>query len=217
MVLTEGPLEREFDLQAAFVIWPEVLPAEDLGLGTLVSIGWELNLGAGPMDQLAVDRLGQLVIVEFKKGSESRHRRRAIAQLVDYAAVMDRISYDTLQSACQRNAGKHRYSRVCPGEDLATHVSHALVDLGESPLDVKAFQRGVSNALRDGAFVLAYIARDLDARTARGLTFLGERAGFATFAITLDNFKGATFDQSVLIPRVAYVSPRMIARREGVP
>ena len=62
----EAHFESEAQLHDAISAHPEVLPTEDIGLGPLVRLAEELDVGHGPLDLLAVDPAGRLVIVEFK-------------------------------------------------------------------------------------------------------------------------------------------------------
>jgi RecB family endonuclease NucS len=66
-VARESPFESEAKLHDAVTSHPEILPSEDLNLGFLVTLATELDLGSGPMDLLAADAQGRLVIVEFKR------------------------------------------------------------------------------------------------------------------------------------------------------
>jgi len=54
-VAREARFDFEAQLHRAIAAHPEVLPSEDIGLGPLVALANELDLGAGPMDLLAVD------------------------------------------------------------------------------------------------------------------------------------------------------------------
>ena len=67
-VASESHFESE-RLHRAIAAHPVVLPADDFGLGELVTLAVELDFGSGPMDLLAVGAAGRLVIVEFKRGS----------------------------------------------------------------------------------------------------------------------------------------------------
>jgi hypothetical protein len=58
-VSAERRFDAERDLHGAVAAHPEVLPSEDLGLGPLVSLGTELDFGAGPLDLLAADPQGR--------------------------------------------------------------------------------------------------------------------------------------------------------------
>ena len=77
-----------------------MLPSEDLGLGPLVSLGTELDFGAGPLDLLAADPQGRIVIVEFKRGTENPDVRKVVAQVLDYGASLWRTSYDEVGMRC---------------------------------------------------------------------------------------------------------------------
>ena len=78
-VAREARFESEEQLHRAIAEHPEVLPAEDVRLGPLIPIANQLDLGAGPIDLLATDAQGRLVIVEFKRGSENPDVRKVVA------------------------------------------------------------------------------------------------------------------------------------------
>jgi hypothetical protein len=209
--MTEAHFATELDLQKAFVKHPELLPGEDLGLQTLVSLAWELDLGAGPMDQLAVDRTGQLVVVEFKR-DEKKDVRHVVAQLLDYGSALWGTSYDRLETACQANGS---YTLLSAEEDLATHTSGLLAATGDPPLDIDSFRAGITTGLEKGNFVFAYVVPDLDSRTRRVLTYLAEGAALSVFAVEVDYFQTADGETSVLVPRVAYVPARVIEKESA--
>lgn len=202
-LLQEQRVPLESDLQKAFVDHPEALPAEDLGLQRLVSIGWELDFGAGPMDQLAVDTTGQLVLVEYKKGTENPDVRKVIAQLLDYGSALWRRSVDELQRRCADNGS---YSLTQPDMSLADHVS---TRVGED-VNTYGFTEAVQRCLESGSFVFLYVARDLDDRTRRVMTYLAEGVNLRFFAVEMDWF-GAVDGSAVLVPRVAYVPASVAA------
>jgi hypothetical protein len=91
----------------------------------LGALGTELGFGAGPLDLLAADPQGRLVIVEFKRGTENPDVRKVVAQVLDYGASLWRTSYD---EAGRRCAGEDRPS----APDLA-----AIAAAGCALLDVR--------------------------------------------------------------------------------
>jgi hypothetical protein len=196
-VAQESRFESELRLHKAISLHPEVLPVEDLGLGTLVTLADELDLGHGPMDSLAVDPQGRLVIIEFKKGTENPDVRKVVAQLLDYASALWRLGYDDLEEACSRT----------PGDEggLVERVAARLEGLGLPPTDPDAFRLGLQSCLTSGEFVFLYVARDLDERTRRIMTYLAEGAKMWFFAVEVDYFHEGDGDTSVLVPRTAFV------------
>lgn len=202
-VLHEQRIPLEADLQQAFVEHPDALPSGELGLGPLTSIGWELDLGAGPMDHLAVDTRGQLVVIEYKKGTENHDVRTVIAQLLDYGSALWRTTVDDLERACRSN-------RSCTllGE-LVSLVDH-VADVTADAVARDEFLRGLESCLSAGTFVFLYVARDLDPRTRRVLTYLADGARLRFYAVEVDWF-AASDGGALLVPRVAFVPAELAA------
>lgn len=196
-VALEATFESEDRLHSAIAAHPEVLPSEDIGLGPLVTVANELDLGHGPMDTLAVDPSGRLVIIEFKRGSENPDVRKVVAQVLDYGSALWRLSYEGLEQAA-------RSAAPGLGGSLSDHVGERTARLGIDTFDADAFQRGVEAGLDSGEFVFLYVARDLDDRTKRIMTYLAEGPRMTFFAVEVDYFRGAD-GGAVLVPRVAFV------------
>jgi hypothetical protein len=196
-VSAESRFESERDLHDAVAAHPEVLPSEDLGLGPLVALGTELDFGAGPLDLLAADPQGRIVIVEFKRGTENPDVRKVVAQVLDYGASLWRTSYDEV-------------GRRCAGEDAPaapdlTGIAAAGCALLDIPFDPDAFRAGVEAVLDSGEFVFLYVGRDLDERTRRIMTYLAEGPRMRFFAVELDYFRAGDGPSAVLVPRTAFV------------
>lgn len=206
-VAREARFDSEEQLHTAVAAHPEVIPSEDIGLGPLVAVANELDLGAGPMDLLAVDAQGRLVIVEFKRGTENPDVRKVVAQVLDYGSSLWRLPYEDLE---QRSRG------CAPGfpDTLAEHVSESLRRLGES-FEEEAFRTGVTRCLEGGNFVFLYVGRDIDERTRRIMTFLAEGARMTFFAVEVDHFHAGDAHTSVLVPRTAFV-PSWVSAPGGV-
>lgn len=195
-VAAESWFTSEEELHTAIASHPEVLPSEDVGLGPLVPLGSELDLGHGPIDLLSADGGGRPVIVEFKRGSENPDVRKVVAQVLDYGASLWRVDYDDLEQKC---------ARCQPSFDgpLVDHVRERLELVGETSFDADAFRRGFEDALDAGDFVFLYVGRDLDARTKRIMTFLAEGPRMKFFAVEVDYFVDE--ETAVLVPRTAFV------------
>jgi hypothetical protein len=200
-IAEESRFDSEAQLHSAIAAHPEVLPTEDLRMGPLVAIANELDLGAGPLDLLATDAAGRLVVIEFKRGSENPDVRKVVAQVLDYGSVLWRQTYEDLERRCR--AAKPGF----PGL-LADYVKERFEALGEV-FDADLFQTGAEACLETGNFVFLYVGRDLDERTRRIMTFLAEGARLTFFAVEVDHFRDAS-NASVMIPRTAFV-PSWIA------
>lgn len=174
-----------------------MLPSEDLGLGPLVALGTELDFGAGPLDLLAADPQGQIVIVEFKRGSENPDVRKVVAQVLDYGASLWRTSYDEVGRRCAGTDGS-----AAPDLAVAAAEGCALLDVA---LDPDAFRAGVEAVLDSGEFVFLYVGRDLDERTRRIMTYLAEGPRMKFFAVEVDYFCADDGPTAVLVPRTAFV------------
>ena len=121
-VSTESRFATERDLHVAVAAHPEVLPSEDVGLGPLVALGTELGFGAGPLDLLAADPQGRLVIVEFKRGTENPDVRKVVAQVLDYGASLWRPATTRWAGAAPARTDL-RLLTSPPSRRLAAHCS----------------------------------------------------------------------------------------------
>jgi hypothetical protein len=196
-VSAESRFDAERDLHEAVAAHPEVLPSEDLGLGPLIALGTELDFGPGPLDVLAADPQGRIVILEFKRGTENPDVRKVVAQVLDYGASLWRTSYDEL-------------GRRCAGDDSATApdltaIAAERCGLLDVPFDPDAFRAGVEAVLDIGEFVFLYVGRDLDERTRRIMTYLAEGPRMRFFAVEVDYFRAGDGPSAVLVPRTAFV------------
>ncbi len=61
----------------------------------LVVVGRQVQVESGPLDLLALDPQGRWVVIEIKRGALNR---KAVAQVVDYAACLAELSADDLRS-----------------------------------------------------------------------------------------------------------------------
>jgi len=84
------------------------------------------------------------------------------------------------------------------------------------PFDPDAFQAGVEAVLDSGEFVFVYVARDLDERTRRIMTYLAEGPRMKFFAVEVDYFRAGDGPAAVLVPRTAFV-PSWVAEPSPPP
>lgn len=86
--IRKEPIRKEYDLQKYVYDNPDCLPLDELrdSLRLLVLVR-EFQTSSGPIDLLAVDREGDLFVVETKlfKNPDKRH---VVAQMLDYGAAL---------------------------------------------------------------------------------------------------------------------------------
>lgn len=204
-VAREGPFETEVQLHRAVEDHPEILPSEDLNLGLLVTLATELDLGSGPMDLLAADPQGRLVIIESKRGTENPDVRQVVAQMLDYGSSLWHKTFIEVEQAILKKQSQ-------PVSSVVELVANRFKIL-EIPVDTEAFVNGVAGCLERGNFVFMYVARDLDQRTRRLMTYLADGAQMTFFAVEMDYFTDGISANAVLVPRTAFI-PSWIASGE---
>lgn len=190
---------------------PELIPIEEIdpGAGQVAPLCRELALqGAGGsvfLDMLGVTRRGRLVLVECKLWRNPQARREVIGQILEYAALMRKLSYGDLTALVQR-----RVRRVS---------SNLLWDLARERLgleDEAAFVDAVSDSLAQGAFDLVVlgdgIRRELEA--VRGYM---EAASGLRSRLALVEVNAWRDDQgrTLFVPQVA-LRTRVIEHRAGL-
>jgi hypothetical protein len=212
-IAVERDFESEAELHRAIAAHPEVLPSEDLRLGPLVPVASELDLGAGPLDLLCVDARGRVVLVEFKRGPAGSNVRHVIAQMLDYGSALWGTSVDVLEQ---------RVANCAPGFDgsLTDYVGRRVEALGGDDLFAEdAFLDGLQAVLESGDFVFMYVAKGLDRKTRRVMSYLAEGPQMKFFAVEIDlfEFDDHTGAEAVMVPRTAFVPPRVQERGTSRP
>jgi len=189
--------DDEASLHTAIAAQPHVLPTEQIGLGLLAPLGTEVNFGHGPIDLLAADASGRLVIIEFKRGTESADIRKVVAQMLDYgSSIWRRTDYAGVERACQK--GKPGFT-----ETLATRVEQHLAVVDGTPFDASRFSQGVEDSIDSGDFVFIYVGRTMGERTRRVMSYLSEGPRLALLGIEVDYFRSPSGIE-MLAPRVAF-------------
>lgn len=111
-----------FDLEAWIASHPSIV-AEDL-----LVIGRQVQTKSGPLDLLAIDRRGSLVVLELKR---DKLPREALAQAIDYASDVASWTVDKLSEVCIKYTGK----------SLEDSIAEAFPDLNLESLNINEVQR----------------------------------------------------------------------------
>lgn len=143
-----GATIREHWLQGLMHDNPALLPVMEFDgdFGPLISLGREI-LG---IDNLFVSPSGRLTVVEAKLWRNPQATRTVLAQVLDYAARLAKLSYEELESVCQSAA----QSALSPETTLHQFVA---TRLPEQALSEPEFVDRVQRNLRNGRFLLLVV------------------------------------------------------------
>jgi hypothetical protein len=166
---------------------PEIFPIEQIepGFGDLIPVCQELpvTFGAGrsgALDNLYVTSSGGLVIVEAKLWRNPEARRSVVAQAMEYAAAIFRMTYQELEAA----ALKARGADDAPARSLVEIVAGQAKDLDESE-----FIDALTRNLRRGRAVIAVVGdgirEDILPLTELLQTHTGHRFTFALVELAI--------------------------------
>jgi hypothetical protein len=204
--IPETTLPTEAQLHEALIRHPELLPAEDLGLGRVAVIGVESGLASGYADLVLLDDSGQLCLVEVKKEGNP-DTRRVVAQLLDYAAALWGQSLDEFQRAVyDPYAGTSGSPAGSLSEFIATQfgTGGGLTDEGElAAADLAAVEERLERSLETGRFVMVVAAPQVPLGVRRALEYLNAQ-GLRLYALEVSYFQGPV---ECFVPRLV-VQPR---------
>ncbi|MEU7753680.1 hypothetical protein [Micromonospora sp. NPDC049171] len=126
---------------------PQMLPLS--GAPRLTVLGTEVQLGTGRADVVAVESSGRLVVIEVKLAGNPEARRAVVAQVFSYAAYLQGLDPDYLESA---TLGAHLTQRR-----VKSIVEAVRNDDQEGSVDAASFADGLARSLADGAFRLVIV------------------------------------------------------------
>jgi hypothetical protein len=186
-------------LQDLLYRFPAALPVRELvpSMQALVPICKELNTDAGYADLLYLTPAGQIVLVETKLWQNSEGRREVVAQILDYAKMMTRWTYDKLDSQVAKA------TKQGPGFLLKT-MRERFEDL-----DPKTFINGVSTHLQTGDMLLLIVG-DVIKPSAEALVNFMQEYGSLRFSFGLIDVAAHALEGGILL------QPRVLAKTEVI-
>lgn len=157
--------ESEKFLEDALVKQPGLL------LEDLILVGRQTPTEGGPLDLLGVDGNGRLAVFELKRGTLSKD---AVAQVIDYASVLDGMELDSLTEYISQMSGNYGIEKI---QDFQDWYSQGFGEL-ESLKPLLMFLVGLG----------------VDDRTERMVKFLTENSGMDISLLTFHgfNYEGKT-------------------------
>lgn len=162
---------------------PEVLPTSEIepGFGRLIGVATEVYCGHGYIDNLFVTADGGIALVETKLWRNPEARRAVVAQALDYASALARMTYTEFERAA--------LAGLFPTAAPKPTSLYGIVAQQADALDEPAFIDAVSINLRRGRMLVIAAGDGLRSETEVLAELLQSHAGarftFALVAIEL--------------------------------
>src|SRR4051812_11357688 len=158
-LVEETSVPTEAALHEVLMQHPSLVPATDLGLGHIVTVGFEASLASGSADLVLLDEEGRLCLVEVKKEGNS-DTRRVIAQLFDYAAALWGLTIDEFETRVLQHL-PGAADGVTLHDLIIEEFAHKIEEFPDEddPEDAAEHTlQGLSETLRSGDFKLVVAA-----------------------------------------------------------
>jgi hypothetical protein len=201
-------------LQALIQKHPELLPIDDIepGFGRLIPVAREVACGHGYIDNLFITADGGIAIVETKLWRNPESRRLVVAQTLDYAAALSRMTYSEFAAAALGGiveAGRARPTSL-----------YSLVSDDPDALSEDEFIDALAANLRRGR-LLAIAAGDgirSESETLADLlqSHAGSRFTFALVAIELFSFEGRIVAVPRQVAKTTMIERGVVSIKDGV-
>jgi hypothetical protein len=205
-VVGETSFDAEEDLHTAFEKHPQLFPTADLNLGQLMVVGREVSFESGRADLVLVDEGGEIVIAEFKRGTENPDSRRVVAQMLGYGAYLWKQSPESFASEIALPYLRARASGVAKPATL-DEVAREM--FGLEPERLEEFSKGILQNLTAGTFYYVVVARTLPPTLGSVLQYVGAVSRLKAAAIAVDYFRDSG-DREIIVPRVVFSSATVV-------
>jgi hypothetical protein len=183
--VAEQRLATEAQLESAVESAPELL-----GMDVII-IGRQTPTPSGPLDLLAIDGDGRLVVVENKR---ARTPREVLAQTIDYAAWVSTLTFDEVETIYAKYGAANADDAADLAEDFEEHFGEQLDAIADVPR-------------------MVIVAAHLDDATERMIDFLTDSFSVPVNAVLLQPFEGGLIGRTWLRPDT--VSSRSVGKRSS--
>ena len=185
---------------------PTVLPIDaiEMAFTPAISICKELPLPSGFLDNFLITPSGNLIAVECKLWRNPEARRQVVAQVIDYAKDLQRLSFDDLESAI-------RSSRKQPDFRLYDHVA-SLNDDKNSRLDEPRFIDAVARNLARGRCLILIVGDGVTEGLEALSAYLQQHAGlhFGLALVQLAIYETPGSANKVIVPSVPLTTTNIV-------
>ncbi len=212
VILRSSDNKKEAWLQDFIRANPRILPVEEVDavFGPPISVGREVAIASGSIDNLLLSPSGYLTIVETKLWRNPQALREVVAQIMDYAKEISGWSFDDLDGIVR---GYNRKYERCDDGVLAT-----LSKRGGRPiegLDESSLVDTVGRNLREGRFMLLVVGDGIRENVERMVDDFLSKAPLLRFTWALMELQ--LFRTVIGQEELHLVIPRRVARTKEIP
>lgn len=214
--LRERPYDSEDLLQELLATYPDLLAGDQMSTTPRrwILIRREYKVpddeaasGRWSLDHLFVDQDGIPTLVEVKRSSDTRLRRKVVAQMLDYAA--NGVAYWPIEEL------RLSFERTC--HDREVSADEALASFLETRRDdeeaFRAFWADVEDHLASGTIRMVFVADVIPRELRRIVEFLNEQMSPAeVLAVEVKQYAGEGLRS--LVPRVVGQTARAEQKKE---
>ena len=214
--LVETPYDKEVDLHALIVDYPEIIPGDQINpedprrwLVVSKELGIPSEKEGGDtfsLDIFFVDQDGFPTFIECKRSSDTRIRREVVAQMLDYAANGSVYwSPERLREEAEKTAEEKGYG--------VTDKVSELVDT-ETPEDVDTFWDTVNDNLSEGKMRLIFAADEIPRELKRIIEFLNDQMNKTeVLGVEIRQFRSDGEGMKVFAPQVVGLTEKARAAK----
>lgn len=146
-------INNEEALQIRLDKHPRLLPVADFWSDAhIVSLGREIRVQTGRIDNLYLTKYGKLVLVETKLYRNSQARREVVAQSIDYAVSLSKMTFESFELVLKNSKDSHLNKQR--GLQDFYEKSFGFEKDHKMSLD---FHNRLSASLRDGDFLILIV------------------------------------------------------------
>lgn len=190
-VVQSAPYKAETELQHILVEEPSLISIEEVreSSGVLITAVQEFPLDTGFIDILGFTANGDIAIIECKLATNLEIKRQVIGQVLDYAAQLWGLDYETLDEKVLLRKSKN----------LVELVRESVQD---PSWDEEEFRSNVQTALETGNFILIIVVDEIKDELSRIIRFVNNAGNLSFSFAALEMQRYSHKQAEMLIPHV---------------
>lgn len=192
--------KEEKRLQQLLHAHPSLIPVNYfLAESDIVSLGREVKVANQYIDNIYLTKSGRLVLVEAKLVKNAESRRKVVAQALEYALLLARLSYDEFEEVIRTGMNMRGVEF-----DLQTFYETAFEGHNLSINRKNDFRANLSRTLREGRFLVLLVGDSIrdEARDLANLVSRNPHLQYVMGLVSIQEYTANDSDFKLLVPKV---------------